>query len=103
MTVGVTAPMPQRCLAAADQMLRGAGPLGMTSVTAGWWPRACACLIRLALEGGIDAYWRRVKPGVAACRQGRARQLMLRGRLGPGVPDHRRRPVRPLKVKCPSA
>ncbi|MBX7266913.1 hypothetical protein KIF24_13335 [Micromonospora sp. Llam7] len=65
-------------------MLRGAGPLGTAAVTAGWWPRACACLVRLALEGGIDAYWRRVKPSVAACRQGRAKQLMLRGRLGPG-------------------
>ncbi|MEV0428504.1 hypothetical protein [Micromonospora sp. NPDC050495] len=80
----MTAPTPARCLAAADQMLRGAGPLGAAAVTAGWWPRACACLIRLALEGGIDAYWRRTRPVVAACRQGRAKQLMLRGRLGPG-------------------
>ncbi|MET7373431.1 hypothetical protein [Micromonospora arida] len=59
-------------------------------MTAGWWPRACACLIRLALEGGVDAYWRRVKPTVAACRQGRAKQLMLRGRLGPGRETARR-------------
>ncbi|MFU8874354.1 hypothetical protein [Micromonospora sp. SL4-19] len=86
----MTAPAPQRCLAAADQMLRGAGGLGATAVIGGWWPRACACLIRLALEGGVDAYWRRVKPTVAACRQGRAKQLMLHGRLGPGVGVARR-------------
>ncbi|MEV6373610.1 hypothetical protein [Micromonospora musae] len=86
----MSAPTPQRCLAAADQLLRGAGALGATAVTAGWWPRACACLVRLALEGGIDAYWQQVKPTVAACRQGRAKQLMLRGRLGPGVDTARR-------------
>ncbi|MET7747848.1 hypothetical protein [Micromonospora sp. NPDC005367] len=86
----MTAPTPQRCLAAADQLLRGSGALGATAVTAGWWPRACACLIRLALEGGVNAYWRRVKPSVAACRQGRAKQLMLRGRLGPGADTARR-------------
>jgi hypothetical protein len=81
----VTAPTPQRWLAAADQLLRGAGAFGGTAVTAGWWPRACACLFRLALESGIDAYWRRTRPAVALCQQGRAKQLMLRGRLGPGV------------------
>ncbi|MEU5790375.1 hypothetical protein ABZ754_21960 [Micromonospora purpureochromogenes] len=86
----MTAPTPRRCLAAADQLLRGAGPLGATAVTAGWWPRACACLIRLALERGIDDYWRRVRPAVAKCRQGRAKQLMLRGRLGPGAEVARR-------------
>ncbi|PWR07786.1 hypothetical protein DKT69_34120 [Micromonospora sicca] len=87
---GAAAPTPRRCLAAADQLLRGAGALGATAVTGGWWPRACACLIRLALEGGIDAYWRQVKPPVASCRQGRAKQLMLRGRLGPGIGVARR-------------
>ncbi|MET8370756.1 hypothetical protein ABZU42_13645 [Micromonospora profundi] len=86
----MTPPTPQRCLAAAHELLRGAGLLGATAVGAGWWPRACACLIRLALEGGIDGYWRQVKPAVAACRQGRAKQLMLRGRLGPGVDTARR-------------
>ncbi|TYB91842.1 hypothetical protein FXF53_29290 [Micromonospora sp. WP24] len=86
----MTAPTPQRCLAAADQLLRGDSVLGATAVTAGSWPRAGACLIRLALEGGIDAYWQRVKPDVAACRQGRAKQLMLRGRLGPGADTARR-------------
>ncbi|NBE79605.1 hypothetical protein [Micromonospora rubida] len=86
----VTAPTPQRCLAAADQLLRGAGPLGAQAVDAGWWPRACACLIRLALEGGVDGYWRRVRPAVAECQQGRAKHLMLGGRLGPGRPVARR-------------
>ncbi|SCG76575.1 hypothetical protein [Micromonospora coxensis] len=80
----MSAPTPAACLAAADQLLRGAGPLGANAVTAGWWPRACACLLRLALERGVDAYWRRVRPAVAACRQSRAKQLMLCGRLGPG-------------------
>lgn len=86
----MTAPTPQRCLAAADDLLRGSGLLGAAALSAGWWPRACACLIRLALEGGVDAYWGRVKPTVAACRQGRAKQLMLRGRLGPGPEVARR-------------
>ncbi|MEV5766008.1 hypothetical protein AB0L34_15765 [Micromonospora sp. NPDC052213] len=86
----MTAPTPQCCLAAAEELLRGAGTLGGAAVTAGWWPRACACLIRLALEGGIDAYWQRTRPTVAQCRQGRAKQLMLRGRLGPGVGVARR-------------
>ncbi|MFG1759776.1 hypothetical protein [Micromonospora echinofusca] len=81
---------PQRCLAAAEELLRGAGAFGGAAVAGGWWPRACACLIRLALEGGIDAYWRRTRPAVAGCRQGRAKQLMLRGRLGPGVVVARR-------------
>ncbi|MGB2571890.1 hypothetical protein ACPFP2_26080 [Micromonospora citrea] len=86
----MSAPTPAACLAAADQLLRGAGPLGTSAVTAGWWPRACACLIRLALEGGVDSYWQRSRPAVAACRQGRAKQLMLRGRLGPGPEVARR-------------
>lgn len=86
----MTAPTPQRCLAAADELLGGTGGPGGSAVTAGWWPKACACLIRLALEGAIDGYWRQIKPGVAACRQGRAKQLMLRGRLGPGAEVARR-------------
>ncbi|MGR6320110.1 hypothetical protein Q2K19_25310 [Micromonospora soli] len=86
----MTAPTPRRCLAAADELLRGAGPLGASGVTAGWWPRACAGLIRLALEGGVDAYWRRTRPTVAALRHGRPKQLMLHGRLGPGAAVARR-------------
>lgn len=75
---------PQRWLAAADEMLRGAGGLGNTAVAGGWWPKACACLIRLALESALEAYWQQVSPPVAACTRGRTRLLMLRGRSGPG-------------------
>jgi hypothetical protein len=81
---------PDRWLAAADEMLRGAGAVGSTAVTGGWWPKACACLIRLALESGLDTYWRRVKPEVAQCRTGRTRLLMLRARYGPGSDVARR-------------
>ncbi|GII22722.1 hypothetical protein [Planosporangium mesophilum] len=74
----MTTVTPDRCLAAADQMLRATGPLGATAVAAGWWPKACACLIRLALEGGIDAFWQRLSPPVAVCANGRTKHLMLR-------------------------
>jgi hypothetical protein len=74
-----------RCLAAADQMLRGAGPLGVLALAAGWWPKACACLIRLALEGGIDAFWQQVSPPVAACGSARTKLLMLRSRTDRAV------------------
>ncbi len=69
---------PDRCLAAADEMLGGGGPLGLAAVSAGWWPKACACLIRLALEGGVDAFWHRMSPPIAACATGRTKHLMLR-------------------------
>lgn len=72
---------PWRYLAAADDMLRGSETLGAAAVAGGWWPRACACLIRLGLEAGIDAYWRRVSPPVAQYGSGRTKLLMLRRRL----------------------
>lgn len=71
---------PQRCLAVADEMLRGAGPAGGLAVAAGWWPKACACLIRLALEQGLQAYWERVSTQVAASGSGRTKLLLLRNR-----------------------
>ncbi|NJC71230.1 hypothetical protein HC031_16135 [Planosporangium thailandense] len=74
----MTAPAPDRCLATADQMLRGAGALGASAVAAAWWPKACACLIRLALEGGIDAFWHQVSPPITACGAARTKQLLLR-------------------------
>jgi hypothetical protein len=86
----MSAPDPQRWLTAADQMLRGAGPLGSTAVAGGWWPKACACLIRLALEGGIDGFWRRTNAPVAECGRGRTKHLMLRSRSGPGADVARR-------------
>ncbi|MGC9671224.1 hypothetical protein ACNTMW_32345 [Planosporangium sp. 12N6] len=69
---------PDRCLGAADQLLRGSGALGTTAVTGAWWPKACACLVRLALESGLDDFWHRASPPVAACANGRTKQLLLR-------------------------
>jgi hypothetical protein len=77
----MTAPHPRRYLEAADNMLRGAGTLGAAAVTSGWWPKACACLIRLALEGAVDAYWQHVSPPVARYGNGRTKLLMLRRRI----------------------
>jgi hypothetical protein len=69
---------PRRCLDAADSLLRG-GPSGV------WWPKVCACLIRLALELAIDQYWLTTNPQVAACTAQRTRLLMLRRRSGQDV------------------
>lgn len=52
------------------------------SAPGGWLPKAGACLTRLALEAGIDAFWTRVEPAVAECRSRRAQLLMLRRRAG---------------------
>lgn len=71
---------PARCLKAADEMLSGAGGLGTVAVTDGWWPKACACLIRLALESVLDAFWHQVSPPVAACGSRRTKLLMMRNR-----------------------
>lgn len=84
----MSTPEPQRCLAAADDMLRGAGVLGLAAVAGGWWPKACACLIRLALESGMDAYWQRVSPPVARYGNGRTKLLMLRQRMPRDVARH---------------
>lgn len=47
----------------------------------GWWPKACACLIRLALEAGLDTFWRQTNtPQVADCGSRRAKLIMLRHR-----------------------
>ena len=66
---------PARCLDAADALLRS-GPSGI------WWPKVCACLIRLALELAIEQYWLRTSPQVASCTAQRTRLLMLRRRSG---------------------
>jgi hypothetical protein len=39
------------------------------------WPRACALLIRLALEMTLDRFWARVLPAAASC--GMRQQLLL--------------------------
>ena len=35
--------------------------------TAGIWPRATALLVRQALEGALDDFWRRRAPGLERC------------------------------------
>jgi hypothetical protein len=61
----------------AETLLRGP-----RSHTRGVWPRACAWLLRLALESAIDAYWARVEPSVASCRSRRAQLLVLERHAG---------------------
>ncbi len=63
---------PNGYLDAADRML--------TDVIAGargTWPRACAWLIRLALEAALTTFWESACPPVAACRSRRAQFLLL--------------------------
>ena len=62
---------PQELLAEADRLLGTVVP-----GTRGRWPRACAWLIRLALEQSLDEFWQRTLPGVAACSM-RAQLLLL--------------------------
>lgn len=67
-----TTASPQDCLAAADKLL--------TSVvrgTRGAWPRACAWLLRLALESAMDDYWRRSRPEIALMRARSPQFLIL--------------------------
>ena len=61
---------PTELLDAADQLLRSPVP-GLGNL----WPRACALLIRLALELTLDQYWARVLPAAADC--GMRLQLLL--------------------------
>ncbi|MEV4411020.1 hypothetical protein [Catellatospora sp. NPDC049609] len=70
----------ERYLAAADGMLGGRDRAGASAVDGGWWPKACACLIRLALETALDEFWRRTAPEVAAYGSGRTKLLLLRRR-----------------------
>lgn len=66
----VTPVTPEELLASADQLLTSPVP-GLGSL----WPRACALLIRLALELSLDRYWERVLPEAADC--GMRQQLLL--------------------------
>ncbi len=61
---------PEELLDAADQLLTAPVP-GLGNL----WPRACALLIRLALELTLDRYWAHVLPEAAAC--GMRAQLLL--------------------------
>lgn len=76
---------PQLYLRAADEMLGGDGLTGPAAVAGGWWPKACACLIRLGLEAGIDAFWDARMPEIAACRARRIQLIMLRRYAGADV------------------
>ena len=61
---------PEELLDAADQLLISPVP-GLGNL----WPRACALLIRLALELTLDQYWAQVLPEAADC--GMRQQLLL--------------------------
>jgi len=61
---------PEELLAAADQLLVSPVPGAGAQ-----WPRACALLIRLALEMTLDRFWARVLPVAAGC--GMRQQLLL--------------------------
>jgi hypothetical protein len=61
---------PEELLAAADQLLTSPVPGAGAQ-----WPRACALLIRLALEMTLDRFWVRVLPEAAEC--GMRQQLLL--------------------------
>ncbi|SIN35668.1 hypothetical protein [Micromonospora cremea] len=67
-----TAASAQSCLDTADQLL--------TSVmrgTRGAWPRACAWLLRLALETAMDDYWLRSRPEIVSMRARSPQFLVL--------------------------
>jgi hypothetical protein len=62
----------------AQELLDQAEQLLTTVVpgTRGCWPRACATLIRLALEKSLDNYWALVLPEAKKCSM-RAQLLLL--------------------------
>ena len=62
---------PQELLAEADRLLATAVP-----DTRGCWPRACAWLIRLALEHSLDEFWQETLPEAAKASM-RAQLLLL--------------------------
>src|SRR5260221_10026310 len=61
---------PAELLAEADRLLRTVVP-----GTRGRWPKACAWLIRMALEKALDDYWSHVLPAAGEC--GMRPQLLL--------------------------
>lgn len=72
MTADQLGAVPQNCLEAADQLLSSA-----VRGTRGAWPRACAWLLRLALEAAMDDYWRRCHPEVLPMRARSPQFLIL--------------------------
>ena len=75
---------PESLLAEADRLL-----VAVVPGTRGRWPRACAWLIRLALEQALDRYWASVLPEAAAC--GMRAQLLLLPAYAPGETARRAR------------
>jgi hypothetical protein len=67
---GTAVVTPEELLTAADQLLTSPVPGAGAQ-----WPRACALLIRLALEMTLDRFWARVLPEAAGC--GMRQQLLL--------------------------
>lgn len=72
MTAGPIVAVPESCLEAADQLLSS-----VVRGTRGAWPRACAWLLRLALEAAMDDYWRRCHPEVLPMRARSPQFLIL--------------------------
>lgn len=71
---------PEELLESAEQLLTSAVPgVGAQG------PRACALLIRLALEMTLDRYWERVLPSAAEC--GMRAQLLLLPLYTSGMPE----------------
>lgn len=63
---------PDAYLTAADRLLAD-----VIAGARGTWPRACAWLIRLALETTLVTFWESACPPVARCRSRRAQFLLL--------------------------
>jgi hypothetical protein len=72
----------RRRLDAADRLLKDPSLLAE-----GVWPRACAWLIRLALEHAIDHHWQQHHPQVAA--SSRRAQLIVLTRVVDAELGHR--------------
>jgi hypothetical protein len=72
---------PQQLLNEADRLLTGP-----TTDTRGRWPRACAWLVRLALERALDEYWGRILPEAALCPM-RPQLLLLRSYADASIAD----------------
>lgn len=68
---------PDLCLSVAERMLAEV-PRGAR----GAWPRACAWLIRIALETELTRFWQAIREPVARCRSRQAQFLLLRAHLG---------------------
>jgi hypothetical protein len=62
---------PEQLLDETDRLLQQS-----RTTTRGLWPRACAWLLRLALESALDAMWARVRPEIASAPR-RAQLLVL--------------------------